>query len=89
MKSRTAFVISVFSAAVALSFGASAAPEAPAANTAPTTPVTTTPTTPRHSHMTEKLGVPAEQVASSNSDDKTSTKDKALLKRHNHLRDMK
>lgn len=93
MKSRTAFAISVFFAAVALSFDASAVPETPAAgqtaNTAPTTSTTTKPTTPLHSHMTEKLSVPAEQAASSDSDHKTSTKDKAALKRHDHQREMK
>ncbi|NMG28059.1 hypothetical protein [Aromatoleum evansii] len=90
MKSRTAVAISAFSALIALSFGANAAPESPpagqATNTAPPTQATTTPTTPRHSHMTEKLGVP---TASADSDDKTVAKEKTPLQRHNHQRDMK
>ncbi|MER2552457.1 MAG: hypothetical protein ABTQ28_04235 [Thauera sp.] len=93
MKSRTAFAISVFSIAVALSFDASAALETPpagqTANTAATMPATTTATTPRHSHMTEKLGVPAQQAASPDFDDKTAAKEKSRLKRHDHQRDMK
>ncbi|NMG29948.1 hypothetical protein [Aromatoleum evansii] len=90
MKSRTAVAISAFSALVALSFGANAAPESPAAgqttSTALPTQATTRPTTPRHNHMTEKLGVP---TATPDSDDKIAAKEKTPLQRHDHQRDMK
>lgn len=93
MTSRAGFAISVFSVAVALSLDVCAAQETPAAGQtaymAPTISATTIPTTPRHSHMTEKRGVPAEQAASSHPDDKTAAKETSRLKQHDHQRDMK
>ncbi|NMG46078.1 hypothetical protein GPA22_20370 [Aromatoleum toluvorans] len=94
MKSRTSFAISMLSIAVALSFDASAVQEPPPAGESPNTgtatiPATTTATTSRHSHMTEKLGVPTQQVVPPASDDKAAAKEKSRIERHNHQRDMK
>lgn len=90
MKPRTSLVISVLATAIALSFGANAAPDTPndtqAGNPQKIAPVDSSHAMPRHSHVAEKIGVPAEQKAPA--DDKAE-KDKVALKRHNHQRDMK
>lgn len=89
MKFRTAFAISGFSTAAALSFGAGAAQETAAAGQAADAvlPVNAAQAMPLHNHMTEKLGVPVQQAAAS--DKESATTEKAPLKRHNHQRDMK
>lgn len=93
MKPRTAFAISTFCTALALSFGASAAPETATnqqpANAATTTPTTPAQGTPRHSHMTEKLGTPAERAVSGRPEAKAEERGASPVKRHNHQRDMK
>lgn len=88
MKPRTSIAISVLATAIALSFGASAAPDTPDTTRAGN-PQETAPShaMPRHSHVAEKLGVPVEQMAPA--DDKAAKKDKTAFNRHNHQRDMK
>jgi len=91
MKPRTSVAISVLATAIALSFGANAAPDTPdntrAGNPQKTAPVDSSHAMPRHSHVAEKLGIPAEQTAPA--DDKAQKKDTVALKRHDHQRDMK
>lgn len=91
MKPRTSIAISVLATAIALSFGANAAPDTPdttrAGTAQETAPASPTHVVPRHSHVSEKLGVPVEQMAPA--DDKAAKKDKTAFNRHNHQRDMK
>ncbi|NMG28926.1 hypothetical protein [Aromatoleum evansii] len=79
--------------ALGLSFGASAASQAPAveqpgiAIQAPAAPNATSAS--RHSHMGEKVGVRAEQAASSGSEAANPAPAKTARNRHNHQRDFK
>jgi hypothetical protein len=92
MKRTTSFAISIFAIAMTLSVGAGAAPDtapvdAKGENTETTAPSSRANAKPRHSHVAEKLGVPATQPTPSG--EKSVHNDKAPDKQHNHQRDMK
>lgn len=92
MKRTASFAISVFAIAMTFAVGAGAAQDSPPVdakgeNTATTAPSSPAHAKPRHSHIAEKLGVPAMQAAPSG--ERSAHDDKAPDKRHNHQRDMK
>ncbi|MCC4115708.1 hypothetical protein LLG90_10145 [Aromatoleum toluclasticum] len=77
-------------AALGLSMSTNAASPAPAVEqtgSAVQTPAVAN--APRHSHMGEKIGVRAEQAASSGSEAAKPTPEKTAANRHNHQRDFK
>lgn len=94
MNAHTPLLVGTFCAALALSSAAGAAPETatpPQAGTpapAAATPTNAPPAAAPHSHMTEKLGVPANPHASGEAA-APHDKDEKSVKRHNHQRDMK
>ncbi|MCK0506477.1 hypothetical protein [Aromatoleum anaerobium] len=92
MKRTTSFVLSVFAIAMTFSVGAGAAQDTPPVdakgeNTETTAPGSPAQVKPRHSHVAEKLGVPARQAAPSG--ERSVHEDKTPDKRHDHQRDMK
>lgn len=95
MNIRTPLLVGTFWAAAAFASGAAAAPETASPQQpvppAASGPAKAKPAAARHSHMTEKLGIPVNPANQHATGDAAAPdgKDEKALPRHNHQRDMK